>query len=95
LSYEAFLTKTGGVKQRSSRMSRWIAESLIAAGLSALGFCRAFFVAEFCLSLLPFRLSKRATKEKGLRGRRNWVESAGTAKVTQIDHAEAVMTVRS
>ena len=27
LSYEAFLTRTGGVKQRSSRMSRWIAES--------------------------------------------------------------------
>jgi hypothetical protein len=31
-------------------MSRWIAESLIAAGLIGLGFCRVFF-AEFPLSI--------------------------------------------
>ena len=51
---------------------------------SGLGFCRAFFVAEFCLSLLPFKLSKRANQGKGP-SRAAWVESA-TAKVTQLDH---------
>ena len=35
LSYETFLTRTGGVKQRSSTMFRWIGEILIAVGLIA------------------------------------------------------------
>jgi hypothetical protein len=76
LSYEAFLTRTGGVKQRRW-MSRWIAESSLAAGLIAkvLAAIRDngnlkgsaivelfFFVVEFRLSLLPFRLSKRANQ---------------------------------